>query len=666
MRLDDRAVFLASRFAEFAPLRRALRDRLAAQDRRLGLVPVDLDDGAATHLPPLNESLARLRRARFVILLLGEHYGDAVDGHAKSYVNLEYEAALETEGEIRVLAFGIGPSYAQGRIVYSGDPRLAAFQRQVETNHTLGYFDGSEGVEEQAAAIFQQLVYAVCDLRNGPESADDDGPEEGVDADDLAEHEEIESLEQRYGGGSSARQSTPRSAADALTQPAELAAREQCREADMAIRLGALRIARDHLRHAIELRPLDVEANYRLARLYVASGQRKYLGEALERLDLVRRIFERDEQQYRVSDCLLLQAKALIGRGEIEPGLALAKRGCDTVPGYGRARYEYARLLLQTGFVDAARGELLNAVKRYFPLWRQARRDFVFDPIIDDTAGDVERWLQSLRDIVQRTFDAESTIARETGGTTPGLPELQAVHDPVALRRLSSMSIRRQHVVVTAALWRFLAAVSHAVDGGAGVQPPQQQQQPQPPIAIGTLPARRDAFVATLAKRQRFLWPVRALTALIAAAMLSVVLARSLLGMPFVVVALLFGVFLLIPLIGYQLGVSSLRERHRGLMASETQMQRVFRVWRSVLNNEGRFQPFGELNEKLRSGHLVVANAQAIGAIPLKYRVGVALQDVLAFEFAGDSGDRDRRLYKAVALTSDALVLSELAAYPRP
>ncbi|MBN8738594.1 MAG: DUF4062 domain-containing protein [Xanthomonadaceae bacterium] len=664
MRLDDRAVFLASRFAEFAPLRRALRDRLAAQDRRLGLVPVDLDDGAAAHLPPLNESLARLRRARFVILLLGEHYGDAVDGHAKSYVNLEYEAALETEGEIRVLAFGIGPSYAQGRIAYSGDPRLAAFQRQVETNHTLGFFDGSEGVEEQAAAIFQQLVYAVCDLRNGPESVDDDGPEEGVDADDLAEHEEIESLEQRYGNGSSARQPSPRSAADALTQPAELAAREQCREADMAIRLGALRIARDHLRHAVELRPLDVEANYRLARLYVASGQRKYLGEALERLDLVRRIFERDEQQYRVSDCLLLQAKALIGRGEIEPGLALAKRGCDTVPGYGRARYEYARLLLQTGFVDAARGELLNAIRRYFPLWRQARRDFVFDPIIHDTAAAVERWLQSLRDIVQRAFDAESTIARETGGTTPGLPELQAVCDPVALRRLSSMSIRRQHVVVTAALWRFLAVVSQAVDGGAGVQPPQQQSQL--PVEIGALPARRDAFVATFEKRQRFARPVRLLTVLIAAAMLSVMLAASLLSMSFVVAALLLGGVVLIPLIGYQLGVSSLRERHRGLMASEAQMQRVFQAWRSSLNSEGRFQPFGELDEKPTPGHLVVASAQAIDAMSRKYAVTVALQDVLAFEFAGDRDDRGRRLYKVAASTNDAAVLSELAAYPRP
>jgi len=143
-------------------------------------------------------------------------------------------------------------------------------------------------------------------------------------------------------------------------------------------------------------------------------------------------------------------------------------------------------------------------------------------------------------------------------------------------------------------------------------------------------------------------------------------LAASLLSMSFVVAALLLGGVVLIPLIGYQLGVSSLRERHRGLMASEAQMQRVFQAWRSSLNSEGRFQPFGELDEKPTPGHLVVASAQAIDAMSRKYAVTVALQDVLAFEFAGDRDDRGRRLYKVAASTNDAAVLSELAAYPRP
>lgn len=104
MPLDDNTVFLSSRFEEFAPLRDALRERFATQDRRPGLVMVGLDDGAATHRPPLAESLGRLRGARFMILLLGEACGEVVDGQGKSYVNLDYEAALETDGDVRVLS----------------------------------------------------------------------------------------------------------------------------------------------------------------------------------------------------------------------------------------------------------------------------------------------------------------------------------------------------------------------------------------------------------------------------------------------------------------------------------------------------------------------------------------------------------------------------------
>lgn len=676
MRLDNHAVFLASRFTEFSALRRALRERLGAQDRRVGLLPIDLNDGAATHLPPLVESIDRLRRARFMILLLGENYGDAVEGQTKSYVNLEYEAALQTEGEIRVLAFGIGPSYAGGRIAYSGDPRLAAFQRQVELNHTMGFFAGSECVDEQAEAIFQQLVYAVCDLRSGPPHNEEALVEAGIEPDDLLEDEEVESLEHRYGNAGTTRQESVRSAADALAQPAELAAREQCREADKAIKLGVLRLARDHLRRAVELRPLDVEANYRLARLYIASGQRKYLTEAIERLDIVRRTFERDEQRYRVCDCLLLQAKALMADGDSEAALALAKTACAEVPGYGRACYEHACLLLVAGNSKAARTELFKAVKRYFPLWPQALRDPRLAVVIERAREDVERWLNFHRDMARFTLETESLFAEKMRLPPSPLPDLEGIRNPNTLGRLSCGSIRRQHRVVSTELMRTFSAMVEADESLDGSSAKGKRTE------HANLQQKREEVVAELAQAQRSVSFARVGAAVVAGLIVVLIFAWSLLPSAFANVSLFLASMAMIPLMS-RVSQQRVRDEQNALSETDRQLQgladalqrlteeartmreamdSIFLAWCGSLSRIGRHQPYAEIANIVKRGDLLVANSEELETLQQERGEEAVLKDPIAFpvEYASN---QHRRLYRVLESTPGRLVLSEFDAY---
>ncbi|MFP5483999.1 MAG: DUF4062 domain-containing protein, partial [Gammaproteobacteria bacterium] len=89
MSLLKTAVFLASRFEEFAELRKQLKE-LIANYPVVQLAPIDLNDGNVSHRPPLAECLGYVRRAEFMILLLGDIYGSLAPKADKSFTHLEY------------------------------------------------------------------------------------------------------------------------------------------------------------------------------------------------------------------------------------------------------------------------------------------------------------------------------------------------------------------------------------------------------------------------------------------------------------------------------------------------------------------------------------------------------------------------------------------------
>lgn len=566
--------------------------------------------------------------------------------------------------------------YASERIAECDDPRLAEFRSQVFANHTVRCFGRGESIDEQAAAIYLQLVYAAYDLQKNPLRVDD-GLDAEIEAEDLTQDEEIESLEQRYGNAGSV--ALILSAADALAQPSELAAREQCREADMAIRLGALRIARDHLCRAIALRPLDAEANYRLARLYIASRRRKLLVEAIDRLDLVHRMFERDNQKYCACDCMLLRARALIECGDCGAALALAEKACAKLPGFGRARYEYACLLMLAGQSDAARGQLLGAVKRYFPLWPKAQRDPRLTAIIGRVREDVMRWVQSHRQMTRDTLDAEAFIAETVGAPAPPpvQPAPEEIRNPNTLARLSCASINRQHRAI-ATTFNHTLSVLMAADERIADSPAHSRLLERQAVL-----KRREQFATELAAAQRSQFAARAFAGVAAAVAIGVLLFWTLLPLPLAFATLCIAaiaVLLALPRLSGQL----LREQQSELDAIDEQLQRpiaaqheqveqanaaramlerAFFAWRGSLLRQGRHQPYAEVDDAVRPGDLFVADRERLEAMQRKEGAEVVLQDLISSALVGDGEEHDRRLYRVVAKDEGRLVLSEFDAY---
>ena len=68
-------VFLASPFEEFQLLRKLLNVEINNMASRFPISLVDLNDGAVTHSPPVEECILKAKQSDFMILLMGDTYG---------------------------------------------------------------------------------------------------------------------------------------------------------------------------------------------------------------------------------------------------------------------------------------------------------------------------------------------------------------------------------------------------------------------------------------------------------------------------------------------------------------------------------------------------------------------------------------------------------------
>src|SRR5690606_31587942 len=121
MALLKTAVFVASRFQEFAQLRELLRRKIADYPV-VDFAPVDLNDGSGSHRLRVEMCFGYVRRSECMIQLVVDSYGSLAAGFDKSFTHLEYEEATREGASTRVLVFMIGESYRDGRIRYSYDP----------------------------------------------------------------------------------------------------------------------------------------------------------------------------------------------------------------------------------------------------------------------------------------------------------------------------------------------------------------------------------------------------------------------------------------------------------------------------------------------------------------------------------------------------------------
>ncbi|MDH5676733.1 MAG: DUF4062 domain-containing protein [Myxococcales bacterium] len=371
-------VFIASRFGEFEALRAQLRDRIQRHHSRLiRLVAVDLNDGQAAHRPPLAESLRCVRRADFMILLLGETYGEPVRGR-KSFVHLEYEEALRSRTGTYVLAYGLGPSYRDKTLSSAPNPNLQALLKAVNGRHTIGLLDDALSPRELADHIYHNLLHALVDKHVGEMgeqlryenarelSAELLGP---IDDDELGEEAEVASLEEREAAGRGLElvddHDQFKQPIDALLRPAEVAAIEQRREAQAAIALQEYGTAAVHLKRALRHRPLDLKSNYWLAQIYMGTGRKDRLEHARELSERAARVAERDGTRIRRSACLLLAARAARRAGDRKASLSLAEASVSAADHYARARMERVRARVTVDDIPGAIEDVRWLVRRY-------------------------------------------------------------------------------------------------------------------------------------------------------------------------------------------------------------------------------------------------------------------------------------------------------------
>lgn len=404
MSLLKTAVFLASRFEEFAELRKQLKN-LIANYPVVQLAPIDLNDGNVSHRPPLAECLGYVRRAEFMILLLGDTYGSLAPKADKSFTHIEYEEAIKEGSGTRVLVFGIGEHYRGGRIRYSENERLAGWQKQVEENHTLGFFDPETPVEAIAKAIFDRLLAALYEMRFGALSVDGRGdvPDELFDAiedESLLDDAEVSALEERNAREPSLVDDRARfsNTLAALTQPAAVAALEQREEAQRALDIGEYGVAIRHLKRALEFKPLELISNYWLAQLYVALGRKEKAPEAMEMAVRAGRIAERDKLPYRASAAYMIAARAARLAGHSDEALGFAKQAVEVAPRFARAHIELAR---QCALSRESKGAL-EAIRKAFELYPRSLREVFGDPVFRPMRKEIDTLVQELKAKIAR------------------------------------------------------------------------------------------------------------------------------------------------------------------------------------------------------------------------------------------------------------------------
>lgn len=434
MPIAKTAVFIASRFEEFAELRAQLKTRIAAK-AGFDLEPIDLNDGSVKHRPPLEECLSQVRRSDLMILLVGDTYGGLAPDSTKSFTHLEYEEAVSGD-RVRILAYGIGACYRNKAMAPAADPALAAWQKVLDQRHTMGLFPPDVPVDELARTIVDDhLVRAVYEMKPGAQEeavADDNWGGVLAEADlDVAglDDSDITREEQAYARGRGLPLADERSqfpdTYNALLQPAAVAALEQRKEAQKAIDMGEIPTAVQHLKRALEHKPLDVLSNYWLARIYVAQGRKDRAGQAMEFAERAANAARHDGNEIRASACYCTAAKAAGLQGNGDTAIKYANQAIEVAPRFSMPYIELARQYLAVGKPELAMKEVERAFKMYRGSLRYIRADpESFRPIRRQIDQMVERYEENLKEESTKLLRLEQEIAQIAGyGEVAIIPE---------------------------------------------------------------------------------------------------------------------------------------------------------------------------------------------------------------------------------------------------
>lgn len=361
MTIEKTAVFISSRFAEFAEFRQMLAKKIDAC-ATADLHAVELNDNGAHTQPPSAYCINWVKRSELVVLLLGDSYGPLADGHDVSHTHLEYRAAKEDDSNAHVL-----PYFIRAEPAVDEDGPMDAFRKEVMRNHRASMHARPATLEEWetlAHQIYEGILKTLWNTRPrnaGEDTGEDwnhDHPMDGIPDAELfhrqrtRRHSRSTSAAPLHAGGT---------VQDALRHPRALAADEQLSEAGIALQIGERGIAERHLREAVNLRPLDPMANEWLARMLLSKGSNKGAADATALAERAARIYSRTEDKLHAATSLVLAARAA-SVSDSEQAIAYARASIEEASWYAETHYELARQLCMAVQLPEA---LLSVRKAY-------------------------------------------------------------------------------------------------------------------------------------------------------------------------------------------------------------------------------------------------------------------------------------------------------------
>lgn len=348
-------IFIASRFEEFKDLRAKLVENI---NQYKFMKAIDLNNNEASTRSPLTESLFYAKKSEIMILLVGETYGTIPDGEEFSYTHLEYKEAIKDSSNTRVLVFCVGSSY-KSIIEYSVDSNMASWQKELERNHRLRKFEDTNKIEEIVEKISIDLLTSLYELNliNNEDLKLDvqdlQAIESNIDDEFLLEDNDSKLLDTQYQEDEEVKLTVDENEKiegfALLKIPNKLAALEQKLEAQYAIDIRDYSTAIKHLQKALDLKPLDFETNYWLAKLYITSAKKSLFYEIEEYLLRAAKIAEKNNNIYRASYCYLLIVQASIFSDKRNEGEKYIRLAEELTKNFAKVYYMKSKFLFSFG-----------------------------------------------------------------------------------------------------------------------------------------------------------------------------------------------------------------------------------------------------------------------------------------------------------------------------
>lgn len=422
-------VFLSSRFGEFAEYRNEIVkhiDALKVGDI-FGLEVLDYGDGHARHRPPQEVCPAGARQSEFMILLLGDTYGELAPGTDVSQTHLEYREATAPGSNTWVIPAIISEHSREHWGEHPLPEGATRFRDEVIQRHTVSIFVKSEDPRAVASSIVMSLQKEVAQWMRGAPDPDDESIE--AEARSTIDVGQVDDLER--GQLAKFQRAEPDYPYRATQGPVSEAADEHRRLAAAARLEGEPDVARRHIEQSLLCKPLQPKVQYELAMLYLGRpSTRQQLVVAERHLAQSARWFDRQQLPFWRSACLigLARVQLALGRtlavGTCEQALAPPQGYAHSFE-FRAARFEYARVLSLVGQRDKALREL-DTLGRYSPRYlAQASRDIAFGEIraqINERLAEQKQRMGKVAEYLRETHEQRMGIKSSIGALLPEFP----------------------------------------------------------------------------------------------------------------------------------------------------------------------------------------------------------------------------------------------------